>query len=290
MVLPLPKLKKWYIGLTNVSRVCLTGRERKCWHNSSTITPQMPKQAKLAAAAVPLVRTTLTAAAFEQLISYVVNGAWKAGDRIPPERELCQQLGIARTSLREALKAMELIGMLDSRVGDGTFVCPRSEFLSRPLLWAFTGTDHAELRDIMEAREFLERDLAGLAAERASDNEIEKIAEAVEAMRESIAIGESILTADMEFHLAIADAAHNGVLRNAVQLLRNLMKRWLVLKLLMPQVPEHVLRHHEAIYQAIENHDGPRARAAMWTHLEETAHLVAQMIEKRGKALPKAGV
>src|SRR5437016_14330175 len=121
---------------------------------------------------VPIVRTTLSAAAFEQLIGFVVNGHWKTGDRIPPERDLCVELGIARTSLREALKAMELIGMLDSRVGDGTFVCPRSEFLSRPLLWAFTGTDHAELRDIMETRMFLEKDLAGLAAERGSDEEI----------------------------------------------------------------------------------------------------------------------
>ena len=86
----------------------------------------------------PVLRTKLTASVFEQLLSYVVSGAWKPGDRIPPERDLCQQLGIARTSLREALKAMELVGMLDSRVGDGTFVCPRSEFLSRPLLWAFT--------------------------------------------------------------------------------------------------------------------------------------------------------
>ncbi len=245
----------------------------------------MPKQAKVATAVVPLVRTTLTAAAFEQLISYVVNGTWKAGDRIPPERELCQQLGIARTSLREALKAMELIGMLDSRVGDGTFVCPRSEFLSRPLLWAFTGTDHAELRDIMEAREFLERDLAGLAAERATGSEIRAIAQTVETMRKNVAMGESILMADMEFHLAIADAAHNEVLRNAVQLLRNLMKQWLVLKLLIPQVPARVLKQHEVIYQAIKNRDGAAAREAMWTHLEKTAHLVAQVIQKRGNGL-----
>lgn len=248
----------------------------------------MRKRASVAAAITPLTRTTLTASTFEQLISYVVNGAWKAGDRIPPERELCQQLGIARTSLREAVKAMELIGMLDSRVGDGTFVCPRSEFLSRPLLWAFTGTDHEELRDIMEAREFLERDLAGLAAERASEGEMAVIAQAIGRMRESIAQNESILQADMEFHLAIADAAHNEVLRNAVQLLRNLMKQWLVLKLLIPQVPEHVLKQHEIIYEAIRNHDTSAARAAMWTHLEETAHLVAQIMRKQNKA-PRNG-
>src|SRR6201996_9079970 len=130
-------------------------------------------------AVTPIARTTLTAAAFEQLISFVVKGSWKAGDRIPPERQLCQQLGIARTSLREALKAMELIGMLDSRVGDGTFVCPRSEFLSRPLLWAFTGTDHAELRDIMEARTLIEENLAGMAAERGSEEEIGAIERSV---------------------------------------------------------------------------------------------------------------
>ena len=231
----------------------------------------------------PLPRTTLTASAFEQLISYVVNGTWKAGDRIPPERELCQQLGIARTSLREALKAMELIGMLDSRVGDGTFVCPRSEFLSRPLLWAFTGTDHAELRDIMEAREFLEQDLAGLAAQRASDSELEAICKALDSLRESIATGESILEADMEFHLAIAQAAHNEVLRNAVQLLRNLMRQWLVLKLLIPEVPAKVLRQHEAIYAAIRARDAEAARQAMWTHLEQTARLVTEVMRKQSK-------
>src|SRR5580658_8116382 len=158
-------------------------------------------------AVTPIPRTTLTAAAFEQLISRVVKGNWKPGDRIPPERDLCQQLGIARTSLREALKAMELIGLLNSRVGDGTFVCPRSEFLSRPLLWAFTGSDDNELREIIEARTIIEENLAGLAAERGSDAEIAAIGEAVQLMRDSIARDESILEADMAFHLAVAAAA-----------------------------------------------------------------------------------
>jgi len=234
--------------------------------------------------ATPLVRTTLTESAFEQLISYVVKGEWKAGDRIPPERDLCQQLGIARTSLREALKAMELVGMLDSRVGDGTFVCPRSEFLSRPLLWAFTGTDHAELRDIMEARELLERDLAGLAAERASDAEIEKIRATIDRMRESIASEGSTLDADMAFHLAVAEAAHNEVLRNAVQLLRNLMRQWLVLKLMIPQVPSNVLKQHEAIFGAIQEHDPDAARNAMDTHLKTTAHLLEQVVQRSTKS------
>ncbi len=236
----------------------------------------------------PLARTTLTASAFEQLITYVVGGDWKAGDRIPPERELCRQLGIARTSLREALKAMELIGMLESRVGDGTFVCDRGEFLSRPLLWAFTGTDHHELRDVMEARELIERELAALAAERGSGAEIEAIGAAVERMRDSLARGESIFDADSQFHLAIAAAAHNGVLRNAVQVLRNLMRQWIVLKYLIPDVPHNVLRQHEAIFRAIRDRDAQGARNAMGKHLEDTAYFVSQIVD-RGAGHSKNG-
>jgi GntR family transcriptional regulator, transcriptional repressor for pyruvate dehydrogenase complex len=227
-----------------------------------------------------LPRTTLTEAAFEQLIAYVVKGTWKAGDRLPPERELCQQFGIARTSLREALKAMELVGMLDSRVGDGTFVCDRSEFLSRPLLWAFTGTDHEELVEIMETRTVVEEALAGLAAERASTDEISAIKGTITQMRDIIAAGSSILEADMSFHLAVATAAHNEVLRNAVQLLRNITRQWLKYKVQMPNVAASVLKRHEAVYRAIASRKPKAARLAMRKHLEETQQLVIQVVEK----------
>jgi GntR family transcriptional repressor for pyruvate dehydrogenase complex len=228
----------------------------------------------------PLPRTTLTATAFEQLISYVVKGTWKPGDRIPPERDLCQQLGIARTSLREALKAMELVGMLDSRVGDGTFVCHRSEFLTRPLLWAFTGSDHEELHDVMEARMIIEENLAGLAALRGSNEEIANIGRAVQMMRESLARGDTILDADMAFHLAIAAAAHNNVLQNAVQLLRNLTRQWIYFKLMLPDVPHTVLKRHEAIYRAIQQRKPATARSAMRRHLDETMTLVTKVVEQ----------
>jgi GntR family transcriptional regulator, transcriptional repressor for pyruvate dehydrogenase complex len=239
-------------------------------------------------AVTPIPRTTLTATAFEQLISHVVKGNWKPGDRIPPERELCQQLGIARTSLREALKAMELIGLLDSRVGDGTFVCPRSEFLSRPLLWAFTGSDHSELQDIMEARKIIEENLAGLAAERGSREAIAVIGQAVQMMRDSMARGDSILEADVAFHMAISAAAQNEVLHNAVQLLRNLLRQWIYFNLALPGVPDIALKHHHTIYRAILLRKPAAARSAMRKHLEETTTLVKRAIKQ--KVDGKAGV
>jgi GntR family transcriptional repressor for pyruvate dehydrogenase complex len=229
----------------------------------------------------PIQRTTLTSAAFDQLISHVVNGTWKAGDRIPPERDLCQQLGIARTSLREALKAMELVGMVDSRVGDGTFVCPRSEFLSRPLLWAFTGTDNTEFQEIMEARIIIEENLAGLAAQRATEEEIAAIAESVQMLQDCIARNEPILEVDMAFHLAIARASHNNVLAKAVQLLRNLMRQWLYYKVLLPEAAPRVLKRHVAIARAITQHKPVVARREMRLHLEEAMMVVTHVIKQR---------
>jgi GntR family transcriptional repressor for pyruvate dehydrogenase complex len=225
----------------------------------------------------PIERTTLSAATFERLITNVVHGTWKAGQKIPPERVLCQQLGIARNSLREALKAMELIGMLESRVGEGTFVCPRSEFLARPLLWAFTGTDHAELADLMEARTLMEADLAGLAAKRGTPQELKRIANTIDAMQHHIAGHEAVVESDMAFHVAVGEAAHNEVLANAAQLLRNVLKYWIHLKLMIGRVPAQALERHREIYEAICNRDIQASRELMQEHLDETSVLITRL-------------
>ncbi len=227
----------------------------------------------------PLPKTTLTESVFEKFISVLLQGHWKDGDRIPTERELCQQLGIGRASLREALKALELIGMLDCRVGDGTFVRPRSEFLSRPLLWAITGTDRAELRDIVEARRIIEAEIAALAAERATPEEANEIGEAVADFRAATREPARALEADMRFHLALARAAHNETLFNAVQLLRNLMRQWLLLKLQVPEAAARVLQQHERIYSAVQHKQSARARAEMIDHLTEMGNLLIQVVE-----------
>jgi GntR family transcriptional repressor for pyruvate dehydrogenase complex len=245
---------------------------------------RLVRKSKLSSAArnldfKPIAKTTLTESVFEKLVTSLLEGPWEAGDRIPPERELCQQLGIGRASLREALKALELIGMLECRVGDGTFVLPRSEFLSRPLLWAITGTDKAELRDIVEARKVMEGEIAALAAERATTEEADEIGAAVADLRAGIAEPVRALEADIRFHLALAKAAHNKVLFNAVQLLRNLLGQWLLLKLRMPEAPVRVLQQHEAIYTAIRHRDPSRARAEMLQHLSEMGHLLIKVVE-----------
>lgn len=243
-------------------------------------TEAIVSKARSALRVAPIDRgTTLTAATFEKLVRHIISGEWAEGARIPPERELCQQLGIARASLREAMKALELIGVLESRVGDGTFVCPRSDFLSRPLLWAITGSDLNELRDIVEARRLLEEDIAALAAERSTAEELREIAAAVEDLRTRAHDPTACLAADMRFHLAIARAAHNPILLNSVQLLRNLLKHWIQLMLQVPGNLGSVLEQHEAIYGAIRMRDAEGARKAVSQHLSTMGRRLIEVVQ-----------
>ena len=112
----------------------------------------------------PVTRTTLTADICRKMVGHLIRGDWAAGERIPAERELCQQLGVGRASLREALKALEIMGMIETRLGDGTYVCDRSEFLSRPLLWAIASSSTTDPQELIEARKLIEVELTGLAA------------------------------------------------------------------------------------------------------------------------------
>src|ERR1700731_3855807 len=98
----------------------------------------------------PVIRTTLTADICRKMVSQLIRGTWAEGEKIPAERELCQKLGVGRASLREALKALEIMGMIETRLGEGTFVCGRSEFYSRPLLWAITASSEGDIKELTE--------------------------------------------------------------------------------------------------------------------------------------------
>jgi GntR family transcriptional repressor for pyruvate dehydrogenase complex len=229
----------------------------------------------------PIPRTTLSKALFEKLVGHVVNGDWKEGDRIPAERELSQQLGIGRASLREALKALELLGIIESRVGDGTFVCPRSDFLARPLLWAIAGTDHSELQDLIDARLVMEEAVAGFAAERATSEEVEPIQEAHREMRNHLGDAQASVEADMRFHAALSAAAHNQILFNAVELLRNLMKPWIIMKHKIPGAAATSVEQHEGIVAAILNRVPEQAREAMRNHIDIAGRVVIEVVDHR---------
>jgi GntR family transcriptional regulator, transcriptional repressor for pyruvate dehydrogenase complex len=227
----------------------------------------------------PVTRTTLTADICREIASHLIRGDWTNGDRIPPETELCRQLGVGRASLREAMKALEIMGMIETRLGDGTFVCHRSEFLSRPLLWAITSSRPSDLRELVEARCLIEVELAGFAAERAFAAELKTIRGHLDQMQASLSDADAFQKADVGFHLAIAAAAHNRVLHNALQLTRNLIESWIGRSLTQKGVADEALSHHKRIFLAIAAKDSEKAKAAMRRHLDKMAgHLIDTQI------------
>ena len=219
-------------------------------------------------------RVGVPAAVFEQLLGYIVSGEWKEGQKILPERELCQQLGVARPSLREALKALEIMGLVDSRVGAGTFVRRRADFLSRPLLWAIAGSSSAGAHELVESRLVLEVELAGFAAERATESDLNEIRLGLHSLD---AKPNQVLEFDLKFHLAIAIASHNQVLLNAVLMIRNLIQQWMLVTLQVPGTTEKVLTQHTAILEAILAKDCNSARDRMRSHLSEMGGLLLEI-------------
>ena len=229
---------------------------------------RQPRVASASASLTRVTRSTLTSDIYAQLVAHLINGVWSEGQRIPPERELGVQLGVGRTSLREALKALEIMGMIETRLGDGTYVCHRSEFLSRPLLWAIMGSDSSDASELIEARRFIESELVSLAASRATADDLKEIGDCMDQMELHLSDPISFQEADINFHLAIGQAAHNRILQNALQLIRNLMHHWIGKALTGEGVPQAALDQHKQIFMAIAKRNAERARAAMSAHLE----------------------
>lgn len=152
----------------------------------------------------PVRQTSLSDQVVERLRTEIVEGRWPVGERIPPEPELIASLGVARGTLREALRALQYSGMLDIRRGDGTFVSARSEV---PGALARSG---GTIADVLEARAAIEPQLARLAAERADEHDIARI-EAALAHRATVP-ADRWAEADSAVHEEIARAAHNPIL------------------------------------------------------------------------------
>ena len=219
----------------------------------------------------PIAKTTRTADICRQMVNHLIRGVWSEGEKLPAERELCQQLGVGRASLREALKALEIMGMIETRLGDGTYACKRSEFFSRPLLWAIASGSEADVRELVEARVLIEVELAGLAAERAKASDMRKLAELLDQMEKSRATPQEFVRADVNFHLAIARAASNGILMNALHLIRNLLQEWILRAVAIKGVPEKACAQHKRLLLAIKSRDSMAAREEMRNHLRDMA-------------------
>jgi GntR family transcriptional regulator, transcriptional repressor for pyruvate dehydrogenase complex len=223
-----------------------------------------------AAALRPLERAPLYEAIAERLLSYVVQSELAAGDRLPGERELARRLGVSRTTVRQAIVALQAQGVLEVRHGGGTFVRDLA-----PGTAALEGVRarRDRLPAVLEARRALEIPLARLAARRRTDRDLAAIADGLDRMRREVAEGAIGLDGDAAFHGAVAGAAHNPVLAGLLDALAEEVAETRAESLSQEARPPRSLADHEAIAGAIEAGDEDSAAAAMEAHLDHVADL-----------------
>jgi GntR family transcriptional repressor for pyruvate dehydrogenase complex len=208
----------------------------------------------------------------DQVVRYVAElierGALRPGDRLVPERELAQELGVSRPTVRAGLHALAAMGVTESRQGAGTFITGGPPRLGAGPL-SFLAALHGFTRDqIFEARKVLEVGAAGLAAERGLADRLAPMAEEVTGMFAALSEPQTFLVHDVRFHRAIAAAADNPVLLALVEMVSSLVYEQRRLTVEHAIDLKESAEMHRRIYQAIRDRDPERARTEMTKHLD----------------------
>jgi len=207
----------------------------------------------------------------EQIMNLIKEGKLKPGEKLPPEQILAEKFGTSRPSVREALSALEILGITESRGGKGNFI---RDNLGSPLYeQRFKELEEEESPfELLEARKAVETEIVGLAAKKATRMEITTIQESLNKMKGAMANIPEIMEFDREFHINIARAAHNSLLFSMMTYLSDLLKEklWINLKeksWSIPGRPQKYFEEHTEIFNAIKNKDSKDARKRMYDHL-----------------------
>ncbi|WP_322028929.1 FadR/GntR family transcriptional regulator [Paraburkholderia sp. J76] len=206
----------------------------------------------------------------DQIRALIQSGGFAPGSRLPPERDLAQQLGVSRPSVREALIALEISGAVEIRQGSGVYVC---RVPNRPAsVPAGLGESPSEL---MQARSVLEGAVVVLAAALTTTEALARLRGTLDAMRENISEGRSPLAHDRAFHVCIAEMSGNSVLVRLVAELFDERHSPIATRLSghaeTRQTWVAALAEHEAIYRALEDRDPLAAQSAIRSHLKASA-------------------
>ncbi len=211
-----------------------------------------------------LTRTRLYEQVAEQITGWIDENGLTAGDRLPPERELAQRLGVSRATLSQALVALEVIGVVTVRHGDGTLIAEAPA--PRRIVEAIRAHAH-RLPEIIETRDALETKIAALAATRHTADDLARIDEALDEMERDVAAGGRGVEGDERFHGAVTAAAHSLLLARLMDEIRDLIRETRIESLSQPGRPADSLAHHRVIARAIRSGNPEAAAAAMHAHV-----------------------
>lgn len=232
-------------------------------------------------------RTTLAQDVVQQLMTLIVNGTISPGDKLPSEKQLMELFGVGRSTLREAIRALSALGLVEVKPPLGTFV-PETfdEFFTKHLaLMSKIGFDN--ILELIEARILLEMDLAGIAAEKSTSEDHKKLDHILH-MAKSTDDQEKFLQYDVEFHRTIAEIANNSFMLHMMNILQDVTMEWMH-KVIQRHSPyELVLEQHKKIAKAIKSRDKELARKEMNNHLGRVSRLLLEVQEEQQDDSSKA--
>jgi GntR family transcriptional repressor for pyruvate dehydrogenase complex len=216
---------------------------------------------------------------FKDLIS---EGSLAPGGRLPAERDLAGKFGVSRSSLRQALKVLEIMGVISQRVGDGTYLnIAAPSILSEPMEFLIL-LDGITFHELMEARLIVEPKLAARAAERATPEDVAELARIHAAMERNQADSLRFVEQDLLFHRTIYRIAGNRVCSLMFTVVHQSVHKLMALTAALVD-PEHTLALHRRILNAIRKGSAEEARQRMVEHLEDATGLIAQAAAKEGE-------
>ncbi|WP_433088711.1 FadR/GntR family transcriptional regulator [Dactylosporangium sp. CA-052675] len=225
------------------------------------------RSAEIGAALGTLPSGSAVSAVATSLLDLFTGGSLEPGTRLPPERQLAATLGVGRSAVREALAALEILGIVEVRAGAGTFLRgSTSELLPQSLSWGML-IGRRSTEDLVELRGALEIYAARLAAERMSPQSVARLGAHLERMRSSRADVAAFVEADQRFHQELADATGNATLVDLLRIIRSLLRVWVDRAVHEPEQIDLAIAEHVAVHDAIVAGNGDAAASAMAVHM-----------------------
>lgn len=234
---------------------------------------------EISAALTAVPSGTAVSAVAKRLLDLFTSGDIDPGTRLPPERQLAASLGIGRSAVREALAALEILGIVDVRPGSGTYLRgSASELLPETLSWGLM-IEAPRTLELIAVRSELEVMAGRLAATKVTDDDLRALSLSLERMRETLGDPTRFIEADLKFHLRIAQVAGNKVLLDLLQSVRSLLRVWVERGIRQGDDAQHALDEHTALYEALQRRDPAAAEAAMRGHMTTASERLGRVTD-----------
>jgi len=236
----------------------------------------------------PIKKQYISDQVFEQLQENLFDGVWKPGEKIPSENELAAAFGVSRITVRQALSRLTALGLIETRLGEGSFVAePNAGMYMQdmmPIMYLNSASSRDSTREMLEFRLIYEVEAAGFAAIRITEENIARLKISLDNMREYRNTMEQYIAEDMRFHKIIAEATDNSLVMQLNGIMQNIL--FLGIKdTVALDVDREGIKHHQRIIEAFDLRDSDKAKNAMREHL--TIALNIYVTKQQSLVLPQ---